>query len=223
MVDFSLCRYVWTNSNHLLILVVVYRILVFLATLLLFVTLGYLDVLLSNSQRDRSHHHHHYPSSSTSRCSSYHTFLPFHLQHSWLGCDTHRKHNMLRALAFRRSVYVAMGAASAGLLTTAAVYSERDDTRNNRKQKNEVPLIQSIQQIIPRNFFISSPAHCDAAKRNSSPPEYHAVPLPGDDAVKTSELVNRYKIYISGNLDEICKFKKEKNGVKIYTIKEVSK
>ena len=124
---------------------------------------------------------------------------------------------MLSRATLRRSLYLAGAAAtSAGFLTSQE--HERDQKKSQSYSYScRLALFQQPLSIMARPA-----AFCDA-KKGSLASEYHAIPLPSDDAVKTQELVKRYKIYITGNLDEVCKFKKEKNGVKIYTIKEVSK
>lgn len=69
---------------------------------------------------------------------------------------------------------------------------------------------------------LSAPALCDAPKKKTSTvPEYHAVPLPADADAKRKAVVSRFKSYATGNLEDLAKFKKEKDGVKIYTIKQV--
>lgn len=71
------------------------------------------------------------------------------------------------------------------------------------------------------SFLLSSrsPASCSAA----AIPEYHQIPLPPKDAGDTQAIVSRMKKYLAApSLDDVGKFKKEKAGVKIYTVKEGS-
>lgn len=71
------------------------------------------------------------------------------------------------------------------------------------------------------SFFLSSPspAFCSA----TAIPEYHQVPLPPTDASDTQAVISRMRKYLAApSLDDVGKFKKEKAGVKIYTVKEGS-
>jgi hypothetical protein len=74
--------------------------------------------------------------------------------------------------------------------------------------------------------MLPSPALCEAPKKKGSStrtePQYHAIPLPEGVDDRRRAIVSRFKSYATADLEAAAKFKKEKNGVKIYLVKEVS-
>ncbi|EKU22912.1 hypothetical protein NGA_0179202 [Nannochloropsis gaditana CCMP526] len=101
---------------------------------------------------------------------------------------------------------------------------------NSLLLQSPAPLTKHIHEPVPclPSFFLSPrpPAACAAAPAPGLPagiPEFHQVPQPATDPADTDSIVFRMqKYFTTASLEEVAKFKKEKAGVKIYTVKEGS-
>jgi len=118
-----------------------------------------------------------------------------------------------------------------GTIAGAAIYSSRFQDEETRKTETEGAANQQHynRTCAPASIITPGVAMCEkgpprsATKSGGIPlPEFHSVPLPPGTDARAEQLIFRFLKYISGDLQEVCKLRKEKNGVQIYNMKEVS-
>ena len=128
--------------------------------------------------------------------------------------------------AARSKLLLPLGTLAGGSTTYWAITKGRRDDETHDTRNKATTTMRHYQNThftttatIPAFLAGTTVALCDAPATGL--PDFTTVQLPVNIDTQAENLIGRFRKYASGELSEVAKFKKEKNGIKVYTIKEV--